>query len=288
YNVSVDFPQWATLNYKKTGYAATLDYQIPTLNVKTLNGSDWTSVEGGLLNAKNITRGVVPIVGGLVGENYQSNPDDIRKAVVLCMTKAQGVIFQDLSELVRYNLWGKVNQGISEALGTKPVSKDVVIEKITRTINGKLIAGYSAIIDFRQNTNLKFNVLLPNVVTKPSVTMKTLPQEKGTPILAVNAGFFWLNASNSLVIIGGEHKAPNTPSMIRNGKTVYPVRSAIGLMPNGKFEITWVYNVSGNKTYSYPSALDNNEQTNTYMPAPPTAATAGAKEWNPIEAVGGG
>ena len=44
----------------------------------------------------------------------------------------------------------------------------------------------------------------------------------------------------------------------------------------------------GNKPYAFPSALDNDERTNTYMSAPPTSKTPGAALWTPQEAVGGG
>ena len=61
-------------------------------------------------------------------------------------------------------------------------------------------------------------------------------------------------------------------------------------MASGGFETHWIYCVldDGNKPYAFPSALDNDERTNTYMSAPPTSKTPGAALWTPQEAVGGG
>ncbi len=289
YNASANFPEWATFNYKSTGYAEELDYHLPGLYYNQLTGSGWWTVEGGITNVKQVTRGAVPVVAGLAVENYYNNPNQLAEAVELCLKNAHGVMLFDFWHIAEKNLWSKVNQGVCNALGKEPVTSGVTLTKIEQTIGTKKIAGYSAVIDFAKNPKLKFNVVMPASVTVPSETVKTLPAKNGTPILAVNGGYFYGNASNSLVVSGGVQLAPNIQSMTRSGKTVYPVRSVMGLMEDGHFDFTWVYNVAGSKkAYSFPSALDNDEQSGTFMASAPTASTPGAKEWNSLEAVGGG
>ncbi|MFQ6941061.1 MAG: hypothetical protein ACLRSE_14285 [Alistipes finegoldii] len=108
--------------------------------------------------------------------------------------------------------------------------------------------------------------------------------------MTINAGYWWAGNSLSLLVTGGAVKSIENQTVTRNNQTVYPVRSSFGQMSSGKFETHWIYCVldDGNKPYAFPSALDNDERTNTYMSAPPTSKTPGAVLWTPQEAVGGG
>ena len=108
--------------------------------------------------------------------------------------------------------------------------------------------------------------------------------------MTINAGYWWAGNSLSLLVTGGAVKSIENQTVTRNNQTVYPVRSSFGQMASGGFETHWIYCVldDGNKPYAFPSALDNDERTNTYMSAPPTSTTPGAALWTPQEAVGGG
>lgn len=99
----------------------------------------------------------------------------------------------------------------------------------------------------------------------------------------------------SLAVTGGSVKcnnvtAINWPSDEVATYTVYPVRSAFGMMADGTFEAQWAYcvNTSSKLHYGFPSALGNDEQTSTFMTSAPTTETEGGVQWSPQEAIGGG
>ena len=92
----------------------------------------------------------------------------------------------------------------------------------------------------------------------------------------------WVETHNIMAI--------NWPSDEKPQCTVYPVRSALGMHEDGRFDVQWVYcvNPGAREYYSFPSALGNDEKTQTFMPAGPTAETEGGTLWNPTDAIGGG
>lgn len=171
--------------------------------------------------------------------------------------------------------------------------KKMKFEAFTRTFeDGGVAKGYIATADLKANGKLRFAPTLLDPAQTPTAafeSFKTLG--KGVPYAVSNGGYFWDGASLSLCISDGEVKSIATelayPTV--NGEQIlaYPVRAAFGQMADGTFEATWVYCIN-NQPYSYPSPLDNNELTQTYMPAPPTASTAGAILWEPEQAIGGG
>ncbi|MEG0788605.1 MAG: phosphodiester glycosidase family protein [Alistipes sp.] len=156
---------------------------------------------------------------------------------------------------------------------------------------GKQCRGFVAIADLKANPKLRFNAVhLPAQKTPTRIHADFASAGKGTPYITTNAGYWWAGNSLSLLITDGVVKSIENQSVTRDNKTVYPVRSSFGMMTSGNFETHWIYCVldDGNKPYAFPSALDNDERTKTYMTAPPTSKTAGASLWTPREAVGGG
>lgn len=147
-----------------------------------------------------------------------------------------------------------------------------------------------ATVDFSKNENLKFNPIHSTSAKKPSAHLANFTNTNQKPYLAINGGYFWQGVSLSLLVSNETVKSIENQSVTRDGKTVYPVRSAFGQMGNNSFETTWIYCVTddGNKPYSFSSALGNDERTKTYMTSPPTSKTSGAKKWLPINAIGGG
>ena len=172
----------------------------------------------------------------------------------------------------------------------------VTVTEFTDTYkDGKQCLGFIATVDFSVNPYLKFNCVVGNKKQKPSEMFANFSSRKGTPALAINAGYFGGTTSMSLVYSGGscQRMAPrsiNWPNDENYQATVYPVRSAIGQMEDGHFEIKWAYctSVSTRDHYSFPSALDNNEKTQTFMTDAPGPDWPGAELWEPVEAVGGG
>ena len=171
--------------------------------------------------------------------------------------------------------------------------KRMSFEKFERTFSdGGVAKGYIAIADLKANPKLRFAPThLKPAETPTSIFGSFSSLGKGTPYVVSNGGYFWDGASLSLCITDGEVKSIATelayPTV--NGEQIiaYPVRAALGQMADGSFEATWVYCIN-NKPYSFPSPLDNDELTETYMKSAPTTSTAGATLWEPQQAIGGG
>jgi hypothetical protein len=159
--------------------------------------------------------------------------------------------------------------------------------------DGGVAKGYIVLADLKSNGNIRFCPTHLNPALTPTAAFehfKTLGL--GTPYVVSNAGFFWDGASLSLCISDGEVKSIATQTAYPDNAagqqiTAYPVRAAFGQNADGSFEATWVYCING-KPYSFPSPLGNDETTHTFMTTPPTVNTAGAKLWEPEQAIGGG
>lgn len=162
--------------------------------------------------------------------------------------------------------------------------------------DGKECSGFIATVDFSSNDKLRFNIGYGGGYRlTPSEFYKEFNPNKGNPCLVINGGYFSGSASVSLAISGGNFHCHNImkmnwPNDENPSHTVYPVRSAFGRMEDGTFEARWVYCVreSFREYYSFPSALDNDEQTASFMDAPPTTETPGGQIWDPEDAIGGG
>ncbi len=175
--------------------------------------------------------------------------------------------------------------------------KGVSVTSFDETLqDSKLCHGYVATINFSKNPNLRFNCRNSSKKKKTSGFFADLPAEKGVACLAVNGGYFAGATSVSLVASDGTFKvaafrAFNWPNDENAVTTIYPVRSAIGQMPDGHFEIQWTYctDVAHRTHTAFPSPLDNNEKTQTFMSEPPKADYCeGSFTWTPQEAIGGG
>lgn len=156
---------------------------------------------------------------------------------------------------------------------------------------GKQCLGFVAVADLKANPKLRFNAVHLPQQKKPSLAHAEFAlANRGKPYVTTNGGYWWGGNSLSLLVSGGVVRSIENQRVTRNNQTVYPVRASFGQMASGAFETRWIYCVldDGNKPYAFPSALGNDERTNTYMSAPPTSQTPGAVRWTPQEAVGGG
>ncbi len=181
----------------------------------------------------------------------------------------------------------------------KPVEKPVIsnypVGLTVDTLKVDLGAGQTAFVvvatvDFSKNNKLRFVPTHSATAKKPSVYLKDMTDNTQKVHIATNGGYFWQGASLSLLVSNSVVKSLENQTVARDGKTVYPVRASFGLMADGTFKTSWIYCVTddGNKPYAFPSALDNNEQTKTYMAAPPTSKTTGAVKWTAVNSIGGG
>lgn len=172
--------------------------------------------------------------------------------------------------------------------------KKVEFEELEYTFeDGNKAVVYVTVADLGKNKDLRFLPTHLKPAQTPTDAFSSFAElGMGTPYVVTNGGFFWDGASLSLCITDGEVKSiaselayPNDAD--GNQIIAYPVRAALGQMADGSFEATWVYCIN-DVPYSFPSPLDNDEATSTFMPAPPTPETEGAELWEPMQAIGGG
>lgn len=171
--------------------------------------------------------------------------------------------------------------------------KKMTVEPFEITFeDGGAAKGYIALADMGMNKNLRFvPTHLNPAMTQTAAFEHFSTLGMGVPYVVSNGGYFWEGASLSLCVTNGEVKSIATelayPTVDGNQIIAYPVRAALGQLADGSFEATWVYCIDG-KPYSFPSPLDNDELTETYMPAAPKAEEYDGVLWEPQQAIGGG
>lgn len=131
YDPSVDF-DWATPEYRNTGYAELLDIYMTGLYYSYITKSDIDkaslvkgqsseaglklelkycySVEGGAELAKTITRGVVPVTGSIYVEQYLGDMGKFAPAVQQAIESTGGVMIFDIVHLNKHKLWGDLEE----------------------------------------------------------------------------------------------------------------------------------------------------------------------------------
>lgn len=133
YDPSADF-DWATPEYRNTAYAELLDVYMTGLyysyitkedidNATGIKGQsseaglhlDLTycySVEGGAELAKEITKGVVPVVGSIYVEQYLGEMEKFGPAVEQALKSTGGVMVFDIVHLNKHRLWGDLEMAM--------------------------------------------------------------------------------------------------------------------------------------------------------------------------------
>lgn len=139
YNPAERYPDWASENYYKTGYAELLDIYMTglyyTLVTKDevdaaqgrvigergesgMDPNDLTycySVEGGAELAQGITCGVVPVAGSLYVDQYKQDHEQFAKAVRQVMKSCEGgLMIFDLVHIVDRDWWDLLEQNIAQ------------------------------------------------------------------------------------------------------------------------------------------------------------------------------
>jgi uncharacterized lipoprotein YddW (UPF0748 family) len=129
YNPAQDY-SWADKNYQRYGYASLLDiyttgcyfYEVEKKEVLENNArtaarteagmsqakAPWYSVEGSAELAMKVTKGVVPVWGGLYVEQYKDQPAQFRKAMEMCLRKTNGLMLFDLVHICEKKWWGEI------------------------------------------------------------------------------------------------------------------------------------------------------------------------------------
>ena len=127
---------WATPEYKNTGYADLLDIYMTGLyytlvtkaEVDKANGavgqrteagmSDeqnyWYCIEGGAEWAKKITCGVVPVTGSIYVEQYEGDAAQFTRAVAQALRDTDGLMIFDIVHIINRGWWSELAAGIAE------------------------------------------------------------------------------------------------------------------------------------------------------------------------------
>lgn len=137
YDPSKEF-DWATPEYKNTGYAELLDIYMTGLYYTHVTKADvdnanaavgsrgepgqeqsrnyWYSIEGGAELVREITRGVVPVTGSIYVEQYAGDPELFRRAVAQAIKSTDGLMLFDIVHVINRDWWGPLGRGIEEGL----------------------------------------------------------------------------------------------------------------------------------------------------------------------------
>ncbi len=133
YDPSADF-DWATPTYYRTGYAELLDVYMTGLYYSYITKADIDraigvsgqngeaglqlaliycySVEGGAELAREITCGVVPVVGSIYVEQYIGEMEKFPLAVEQSLKSTGGVMVFDISHLDKHRLWDELEKAM--------------------------------------------------------------------------------------------------------------------------------------------------------------------------------
>ncbi len=125
---------WATEDYYKSGYAEELDIYMTGLYYSFITKDDidnasgdvgqrseagmdnsldyWYSVEGGAEMAKEVTMGVVPVIGSIYVEMYMGEFEKFRPAVEQALKSTDGVMIFDIVHLNKHKLWDELAQAM--------------------------------------------------------------------------------------------------------------------------------------------------------------------------------
>ncbi|MFA6335862.1 MAG: alpha amylase family protein [Bacteroidales bacterium] len=131
YDPSKEFT-WATPQYRNSGYAELLDVYMTGLYYTNITKEDvdrstgmvgkrreaamdnsrsyWYSVEGGAELAKEITCGVVPVIGSILVTQYEGDEKQFKRAVSQVLQSSEGVMIFDISHIIKNNWWNQLEE----------------------------------------------------------------------------------------------------------------------------------------------------------------------------------
>src|SRR5690606_38952177 len=102
---------WATENYKNTGFAEHLDaFQIRTYLTDIYGRANMKSIELGLDRGKTLIGDDANLYGTTDALNHRDNIED---AVYLCLRDSDGLMVFDIVQVIEFDLWGEIKKGIN-------------------------------------------------------------------------------------------------------------------------------------------------------------------------------
>lgn len=107
------YPEWASENYKNTGFGDYLDSFIVGAYLTELYGLDNNeSIEYALDRANKLINSKTDVYGSLYA---LSNKDTMEDAVYLTLQKSAGLMVFDIVQVIDFNLWGAIKKGIDRS-----------------------------------------------------------------------------------------------------------------------------------------------------------------------------
>ena len=132
-----EYQSWATEDYYKTGYAEQLDVYMTGLYYTLITKEDVDnargvvgqrseagmdnsltycySIEGGAEIAKEITKGVVPVIGSIYVEQYLGDFTPFGPAVEQALKSTDGLMIFDIVHLNKHSLWDELEQAMKNS-----------------------------------------------------------------------------------------------------------------------------------------------------------------------------
>ena len=126
YDTAANYPEWATEDYKKYGYANLLDFMLvgayaPVSNI--YGNGEWT-MQGFCRNAHNLLMGDVkfaggPDIGNATGWENGGQGSKIPQTVDACINAGDGYFIFDLVHIKKYDYWSDLKVGFDSYLKNK-------------------------------------------------------------------------------------------------------------------------------------------------------------------------
>lgn len=125
YDTSINYPEWATPEYKNYGYADLLDFMLIGAYAaadKIYGSGEWT-MQGFCQNAKELLKGDVqfaggPDVGNGTGWTNGGQAEKIPETVDACINAADGYFVFDMVHVKMYDYWDAFKVGFNNYLKT--------------------------------------------------------------------------------------------------------------------------------------------------------------------------
>lgn len=113
FDAASQYPEWASANYSNTGFADHLDSFIVGAYLTDVYGMDNNeSIEFALDRANKLIDEDCEVYGSIYA---LSNRDNIADAVYLTLEKSEGLMVFDIVQVIEYDLWDEIKNGIARA-----------------------------------------------------------------------------------------------------------------------------------------------------------------------------
>ena len=115
HDTSKEQPDFTNEDYSKYGFADLLDIFQSGAYLEIIWGLDEPeSIEAQLANSKRVIKNDCKLYGSIYAANQRTNKD-ISDAVFICLTNTDGLSVFDIVQVIQYNLWDGIKDGIRRA-----------------------------------------------------------------------------------------------------------------------------------------------------------------------------